>query len=232
MGTFLYRLSCLPAVARLAVHFILIKPTVQVQALENKLDGRGDAGGATATIELINGPAESAHFGKLVDILHRGEIITYLHIQAALETGHHLLKLAHLKVLVKDFKHGIVDELLHDAFFFDITHRIKLDLATGRGNDGGQIADTRRNLALFQTQRAAAGIAQHILEVGDRHTHADARTLADVVAVTRQLCDVGNHFLHELWEDDVKALGNKVVALGLHDRNFVFDGGWIVRANL
>src|SRR5947209_10726392 len=132
MGRFLYRLSCLAAGARLAVHFILIKPTVQVQALENKLDGRGDAGGAAATVELINGLAESAYFGKLVDVLHRGEIIANLHVQAALKTGHQLLKFAHLKVLVEDFKNGVVDELLHDALFLDIAHSIKLDLATGR----------------------------------------------------------------------------------------------------
>src|SRR5579859_7923402 len=210
MGTFLYRLS---PVARFAVHVILIKPAVQVQALENKLDGRGDAGGTATTIEFINRLAESADFRKLVDILHRREIVAHLHVQAALEAGHQLLKFAYLKILVEHFKNSVIDELLHNALFLDIAHCIKLDLATGRGDNGGQVADTRRNLSLFQTQRAAAGVAQDILEVGDRHAHADARTLADVVAVACQLRDVGNHFLHELREDDVHTLSNEVVAL-------------------
>src|SRR3989440_6422381 len=168
MGMVLYHLS---PVTRFAVNLILIKPTVQVQAFENKLNGRCDAGGTAPAIEFVNSLAESAYLGELVDVLHRREIIAYLHVQSTLETRHQLFKFAHFKVVTEDFQDSAVHEFLHHTLFLDIAYGIKLDLATGRGDDSGKVAHARSNLALFQAQGAAARIAEDVLKVRDRDTH-------------------------------------------------------------
>ena len=41
------------------------------------------------------------------------------------------------KVFAKDAEKRVINELLNDAIFFHITDRIKLNLAAGRGDDGG-----------------------------------------------------------------------------------------------
>src|SRR5579884_170271 len=222
----------LSPVAHLTAGCLFVEAAIQVQTFENKLDGRRNTGRISTSMKLINSFAQTAHSGKLVDVLHRGHIVAYLHAQPALETGHQLVELARVKVVPEDAEDGGVEQFLDDTLFLDIADGIKLDLAAGRSDDARKVAHARGDIAFAQAQRAAVGIAQHVLVVGDRDAHTDAGTLADIAAATRQLCKFGNDFLHELRINHIQLIRWKGCAFGLHDLHFVFYRARIVRANL
>src|SRR5579884_2313399 len=99
----------LSPVAHLTAGCLFVEAAIQVQTFENKLDGRRNTGRISTSVELINSFTQTAHFGKLVDVLHRGHIVAYLHAQAALETSHQLVELARVKVVAEDAGNGGIE---------------------------------------------------------------------------------------------------------------------------
>src|SRR5579859_271720 len=85
---------------------------------------------------------------------------------------------------------------------------------------------------LIQADRAPNGVAHHVLVVGDRDAHADARALADVLAAPGLVRKFGNDLLHVLGITGFYAIGDELGAFGFHDGDFGFYFARIVRANL
>src|SRR5258708_20689562 len=98
----------------------------------------------------------------------------------------------HFKVVTKGFEDSTIDQLLYNTLFLDITYSIKLNLATGRGYDGKEFADTRRHLPLFEAQPTPAGVPQHILKACNQSHHAHAPTLAHLIPAPPLLGDFTN----------------------------------------
>src|SRR5574337_2197497 len=100
----------LSPVAHLTAACLFVEAAIQVQTFENKLDGRRNTGRIPTSMQLINGFAQPANFGKLVDVLHRGHVVAHLHAQAALETRHQLVELTGFEVAAKDTNNGGVEQ--------------------------------------------------------------------------------------------------------------------------
>src|SRR5579885_2260890 len=223
----------LSAVAHFSVDLILIQTPVEMQTFEDELDRGGNARRTSlAALQLIDSLAQSAHARELVDIIHRREIVANLDIQAALKAGQQLIEFAHFEVVTENFGDRRINQLLHNALFFDVAHGIQLDLAAGRSHDRGEVADAWCDLALFQAQGAAAGVAQHVLIVRDRDAHAHTGALADIVTLARQVRDLRDDLFHELRHDHLQPIAVEVAALCLHNLDLVLQHIGIVRANL
>src|SRR3989442_8441169 len=99
-----------------------------------------------------------------------------MHRRPAAEGGEQRVELRERERAVEHVEHGALDESLDDAFFRDVTDGLELDLAGGRSDDGGQIADARDDAGLAGAQRTLQRAPDEVLVVrdgnADRHTGA------------------------------------------------------------
>ena len=97
-----------------------------------------------------------------------------MHRRAAAEGREQRIELRERERAVEDVEHGTLDEALDDALLRDITDGLELDLAGGRSDDGGQIADARNDGGLAGAQRTLQRARDQVLVVRDGH--ADRHT--------------------------------------------------------
>ena len=80
--------------------------------------------------------------------------------------------------------------------------------------------------------RAALGVGQQALVVGDGGADGDAGALVDVGAAAREPADLGDDLLHVLRHGDLEVVVLEAHALLVHDADLVLDRARVVGADL
>src|SRR5207245_1786609 len=79
--------------------------------------------------------------------------------------------------------HELAEHLVLGA----VAERLQLDLAAGRGDDGPEVAHTRRHLALVEPDGALERVRQEVLPVADADAHRHDRALTELRRLARQV---------------------------------------------
>src|SRR2546423_4592537 len=87
--------SLSPTVARAVIHTIFVELAVEVQPLEDELDGRGDARRVILHAELGHRALDADRRRGLQHVLHGGHGIADLDVQPSLEGMNQLVELLH-----------------------------------------------------------------------------------------------------------------------------------------
>jgi hypothetical protein len=95
-----------------------------------------------------------------------------------------------------------------------------------------QIADSRHDVVFLAAQRALFRVADDAFKVVDRHPHAHARGLVDLVGFARFESQVTEDLLQKARHLDLAAAPADRRGLLLHDDDFVFDTLRIMSADL
>src|SRR5258706_3007364 len=215
-----------------ALH-LLVELLVQVQPLEDKLGRRGHERRRLERPEDADRLLEAGDLLDPFEIVLRRHGVGDFHAPAGIEVIDHFLQGVHREVLVEDLQDRAVDELLDEVVLLlvlaDVLH---LDLAAGRGQDRMHVAHARHDLDLLQAQRPLFRVPDQAFVIVDRHAHAHARGLVDLVRFARLERQVAENLLDELRHLDLVAPLAHGGGLLLHDRHLVLDVLRIVRADL
>src|SRR4030095_4822831 len=104
-------------------------------------------------------------------------------------------------------------QLGEDLVLGAVAYRLQLDLTAGGGHDRGEVGDARGDLTLPEPDGALERVGKEILVVADGHPHGDARALADLGGLAREVGQVGDDLLHVLWGAGGGASGGGTPAL-------------------
>src|SRR3990170_52240 len=204
-----------------------------MKAFEDEFGRRSHQRGSLLNAQSADRFLEAGNLFDPFQIVLRGHLVGDLHAPAGVEKLDDLLQGVEAEILVEDLDDGAVEQFFHQVvFLFVLAHVFHLDLAVGRRQHGMQIAHSRHDVVFPAAQRALFRVADDAFKVVDRHPHAHARGLIDLVGFTRLESQMAEDLLQEARHLDLAAAPVERRGLLLHDDDLVLDALGIMSADL